>query len=111
MKSVWLVLGVSLEENENKNSGHYPFNSEYDQIIAICNSEDTAVSVANEHIVYSAKEAEEFYEGEGVTQIIEEAERLELKTGIAYLRVRNPLEPHETAFYYIKIKEQMVIEK
>ena len=110
MKSVWLVLGRS-EVNENKNSGRYPFNSEYGQIIAICDSEDTAVSVANEHIVYSAKEAEEFYEGEGVTQIIEEAERLELKTGIAYLRVRNPLEPHETTFYYIKIKEWYVIEK
>ena len=111
MKSVWLISEASMDLDDSKKSGYYPFDSAYDKVIAICDSQETAVSFANEHVAHSAKEANDFYNGDGVEILNDNATKDELGFGIAYLKVTDPIEPHVTTFYYIKIKEWMVLEK
>lgn len=111
MKNVWLICGASITEDQSKRTGRYPFNSEYKNVISICSSKELAVKVANEHMARCIKEAKDFYVDEGVDVIIEEATTEELDTGIAWMAVTDPIEPHEKTFYFIKIKEWMVLEE
>ena len=111
MKNVWLICGASITEDGNKTTGRYPFNSEYKDIIAICDSMELAAEFANEHMARCIKEAKDFYNDEGVNIIMEEATTEELKNGIEWMSIVDPIEPHDKTCYYIKIKEQMVLER
>jgi len=111
MKSVWLIAEAAMTEDQSKKTGYYPFDSAYDKVICICDSQESAVFFASEHIARSAKEANDFYDNEGVEVLNDEPTKDELGFGIAYLKVTDPIEPHCKTMYYIKIKEWAVLEK